>query len=86
MIETIHKFSVKNKLIVCILTFVFVGFGILRHINLPIDAVPDITNNQVQSERGSPLMALKNSEHFITFSVEFYLFGGQNICATELKI
>ncbi len=44
----IIEFSVKNKLIIALLVFGLIGVGAYQVTKLPIDAVPDITNNQVQ--------------------------------------
>ena len=48
MIEKIINFSIKNKLIVILFTLTVAGFGVYVIMNIPIGAVPDITNNQVQ--------------------------------------
>ena len=48
MLDNIIQFSIKNKLIVGLFTIALIGYGILQVTKLPIDAVPDITNNQVQ--------------------------------------
>ena len=48
MIERILKFSIHYPLAIILFTLVITGFGIYSFIRLPIDAVPDITNNQVQ--------------------------------------
>lgn len=48
MFTAIVRFSIKKKLFVGLTTlFLFIG-GIYAMLTLPIDAVPDITNNQVQ--------------------------------------
>ena len=48
MLENIIRFSLKNKLIIFLFTAFIVGFGIFSLTKIPIGAVPDITNNQVQ--------------------------------------
>ncbi len=48
MLENIIKFSLKNKLIILLFMAFVVGFGIFSLTQIPIGAVPDITNNQVQ--------------------------------------
>ena len=48
MIEKILRFSIYNRMLVILLTLMAAGYGIYALKNLPIDAVPDITNQQVQ--------------------------------------
>ncbi|MEA9412472.1 hypothetical protein SHI72_05950 [Flavobacterium sp. PL02] len=48
MLTKIIEFSVRNKLIVGLIIIALIGYGSYEATNLPIDAVPDITNNQVQ--------------------------------------
>ncbi|HRD37530.1 MAG TPA: efflux RND transporter permease subunit, partial [Bacteroidia bacterium] len=47
MLNKIIAFSVKNKLIIGLFTLILITLGIYELRKLPIDAVPDITNNQV---------------------------------------
>ena len=48
MIEKIIEFSLKNRVMVLALTAIAILVGVLSFLKLPIDAVPDITNVQVQ--------------------------------------
>jgi cobalt-zinc-cadmium resistance protein CzcA len=48
MLNKIIEFSVRNKLIIGLFTAALIIFGVYETTKLPIDAVPDITNNQVQ--------------------------------------
>jgi cobalt-zinc-cadmium resistance protein CzcA len=48
MIDKVIKFSIHNKAIIGLFTLVLVLYGAYSLSQLPIDAVPDITNNQVQ--------------------------------------
>ncbi|RYY46484.1 MAG: CusA/CzcA family heavy metal efflux RND transporter [Chitinophagaceae bacterium] len=48
MLDKIIRFSIKNKLVIAAMTIILVAWGIWSATKLPIDAVPDITNNQVQ--------------------------------------
>ena len=48
MLNAIISFSVKQKLIIALFTLGLIGWGIREVTRLPIDAVPDITDNQVQ--------------------------------------
>jgi heavy metal efflux system protein len=70
MLDSIIKFSIKNKLIIAILTMSMVVWGVWSSTKLPIDALPDITNNQVQILTTSPTLATQEIEKFITYPVE----------------
>lgn len=70
MIDNLIGFSIKNKFIIMFFTFALVGWGIYSLNNLPIDAVPDITNNQVQVITTVPTLAAQEVEKFITYPVE----------------
>ena len=48
MIDKILKFSIHNRILIVLITTLVAGYGFYSLIRLPIDAVPDITNNQVQ--------------------------------------
>lgn len=70
MLDRIINFSINNKLIISFLTLALViwgGFGLTR---LPIDAVPDITNNQVQIITVAPSQSAQDIERLVTFPVE----------------
>lgn len=70
MLDKIIQFSVKNKLIIGLLTLGLVIWGGYSLTKLPIDAVPDITNNQVQVITTSPSLAAEEVERLITFPIE----------------
>ena len=70
MLDNIIRFSVKNKLIIGLLTIGLVIVGGYSLTQLPIDAVPDITNNQVQVITTSPSLAAEEVERLITFPIE----------------
>lgn len=70
MLEYIIKFSLKNKLIVLLFTFSIIAFGIYALMNIPIGAVPDVTNNQVQVITTSRNLSTQDVEQFITYPVE----------------
>lgn len=55
MLNKIIEFSIKNKLIIGLMTLALVIYGVIELRKLPIDAVPDITDNQVQIITTSPL-------------------------------
>lgn len=70
MLNQIIRFSVRNKLIVGLMILALIGMGIYDLTRLPIDAVPDITNNQVQVITVSPSQAAPEVERLITFPIE----------------
>jgi heavy metal efflux system protein len=70
MIERIISFSIKNKFIVGLFIVALIGWGTFSLINLPIDAIPDITNNQVQIISLAPSLAVQEVESFITAPIE----------------
>ena len=70
MLNKIIEFSIKNKLIVGLFTLVLIGYGIYEFTKLPIDAVPDITDNQVQVITSAPSLGATDIERLITFPIE----------------
>ena len=70
MINKIIAFSIKQKLVIGFLILILIIFGIYSAIKLPVDAVPDITNNQIQIITSSPTLSATEVERFITYPVE----------------
>ncbi|MFN7312286.1 MAG: CusA/CzcA family heavy metal efflux RND transporter [Bacteroidota bacterium] len=70
MLKHIIQFSIRNKLLIGLFTLGLLGYGIFEVTKLPIDAVPDITDNQVQIITTSPALGAPDVERFITFPVE----------------
>jgi cobalt-zinc-cadmium resistance protein CzcA len=70
MLNYIIEFSIKNKLLIGLFTFALIGYGIYEVTRLPIDAVPDITNNQVQVITIAPSYGATDIERLVTFPVE----------------
>lgn len=70
MLDQIIKFSIKNKIIIGIMTLVLIIWGVWSATKLPIDAVPDITNNQVQIFTSTPTLAGQEVERLVTFPIE----------------
>ncbi|MFN5236223.1 MAG: efflux RND transporter permease subunit, partial [Bacteroidota bacterium] len=70
MLDRIINFSVQNKLIISLFTIFLVGYGAYEVTRLPIDAVPDITNNQVQVITVTPSLGAPDVERLITFPIE----------------
>lgn len=70
MLNKIIDFSIKNKLVIGIFTIALIIWGVVSLKSLPIDAVPDITNNQVQVITTSPSLATQEIEQFISYPIE----------------
>jgi cobalt-zinc-cadmium resistance protein CzcA len=70
MISSIIQFSIKNKLIVGLAIIALIAFGSYQVSQLPIDAVPDITNNQVQVITMAPSFGATDIERLVTFPIE----------------
>ncbi len=70
MLNKIIEFSIKNKLIITLFTLGLIIYGLFEVKKLPIDAVPDITDNQVQIITVSPSLGAPDVERFITFPLE----------------
>lgn len=70
MLDKIIRFSIKNKLVIGIMTLLLVIWGLWSASRLPIDAVPDITNNQVQIITVCPTLAGQEVEQLVTFPIE----------------
>lgn len=75
MIERILRFSLHYPLGVLLFTLIIVGYGIYSFIHLPIDAVPDITNNQVQINTVLPGLSPLQVETQVTYVIETALAG-----------
>ena len=70
MLERIIQYSIHHKLIVLLFTAGIVGFGLYSLSNIPIGAVPDVTNNQVQVITTSRTLSTEDVEKFLTYPVE----------------
>ena len=70
MLNAIIRFSIRNKLIVGLFTLAWIIWGVIELIKLPVDALPDITSNQVQVITVSPTLASLEVERLITFPIE----------------
>ena len=79
MINALIRFSISQKLIVLLLVAIMAAAGAYSLINLPIDAVPDVTNVQVQVLTGAPSLAPLEIERQITFPVEVAMSGLPNV-------
>ena len=75
MIERILEWSLKNRVMVVIASLVLVVAGLSAMLRLPIDAVPDVTNVQVQILTSSPALGPEEVEKFVTTPVEQAMSG-----------
>lgn len=75
MINALIRFSVTNRLIVLLLVGIMAAAGFYSLLNLPIDAVPDVTNVQVQILTSAPSLAPLEIERQVTFPVEIAMSG-----------
>ena len=70
MFDKIISFSIKNKLIIGLFVLALIFWGSYSLTQIPLDAVPDITNNQVQVITQAPDLATQEVEQFITYPLE----------------
>ncbi len=70
MLSFLINFSIRNKFIVFLFTAFIVCFGLYSLTQIPIGAVPDVTNNQVQVITTSRNLSTQDMEQFITYPVE----------------
>ena len=79
MFQKIIQFSIKNKLVVGAFTLALIIWGVISAMRLPIDAVPDITNNQVQIITQAPTLGAQEVEQFITTPIELAMANIPNV-------
>ncbi|MCE2759133.1 MAG: CusA/CzcA family heavy metal efflux RND transporter, partial [Chitinophagaceae bacterium] len=70
MLNAIIRFSVRNKLVIGLITLAWIIWGLIELFRLPVDALPDITSNQVQVITVSPTLGSLEVERLITFPIE----------------
>ena len=73
MIDKLISFSIRNKMIIGLFTLALIAWGAYSLKQLPIDAVPDITNNQVQVITVAATLSAQEVEQFITSPIEYNL-------------
>src|SRR5215471_6965786 len=83
MLERIIKFSIQNRWLVLLLTLVVAAIGVYSMTRLAIDAVPDITNNQVQINTLAPALSPLEIEKQVTFPIETALAGIPGLQSTR---
>ncbi len=75
MLERIIEFSIRQRVVVLLATIAIAGIGLYSFTRLPIDAVPDITNVQVQINTNVPALSPVEVEQQITFPIEWSMGG-----------
>ena len=83
MIERILSFSVQRRFLIVLLAAAAAVIGIQSLLRLPIDAVPDITNNQIQITTLAPALSPFEIEQQVTFPVETALAGIAGLASTR---
>jgi len=83
MIDSILKTAIERRYVFLSLVFVVIGIGLWSYRDLPIDAVPDITNVQVQINTEAPGYSPLESEQRITYPVETALAGLPKLAYTR---
>ncbi|MBC3955772.1 CusA/CzcA family heavy metal efflux RND transporter [Pseudomonas triticifolii] len=75
MFERLIKFAIEQRIVVMFAVLLMAGLGIASYQKLPIDAVPDITNVQVQINTSAPGFSPLETEQRITFAIETNMAG-----------
>lgn len=70
ILDKIIRWSVENKIIVFLLVFGVVGFGSYSLTKIPIDAVPDVTNNQLQVITACRNLSTEEVEKYLAYPIE----------------
>ncbi len=83
MLEKVLQFSIRHRLLIVLLTLGAATGGVYSLVNLPIDAVPDITNNQVQINTVYPALSPVEIEKQVTYPIETALLGIQGLQSTR---
>ena len=79
MFDAIIRFSIRNKLVIGAFVLALIGWGGYSAYHLPVDAVPDITNNQVVVITQTPALAAQEAERFITTPLELAMANLQHV-------
>ncbi len=75
MVNRLIDISLDNRFVVLLLVLLLVALGIGSMLTLPVDAVPDLTNVQVQVLTTSPSLGPVEMEQFVTFPIETSMSG-----------
>lgn len=73
MFQKLIHFSIKNKLVIGVMTIALIVWGAYSLSQLPFDSTPDITNNQVQVITQAPSLGAQEVEQYITTPIEMAL-------------
>jgi cobalt-zinc-cadmium resistance protein CzcA len=79
IVQRIIQWSLQNRFIVLIASLLILGMGFVAATQIPLDAVPDLTNVQVQVLTNSPALGPEEVEQFITFPIENAMSGVPNV-------
>src|SRR5215213_7480959 len=83
MLEKLLRFSIQNRWLIVLFTIGVVAVGVFSLRKLPIDAVPDITNNQVQINTVAPALSPDEIEKQVVFPIETALAGIPGLQSTR---
>lgn len=83
MLENILHFSIRNRWLIVLFTIIVAAVGAYSLLHLPIDAVPDITNNQVQINTVYPALSPVEIEKQVTFPIEIAMAGIPGLQSTR---
>jgi cobalt-zinc-cadmium resistance protein CzcA len=83
VLEAILHFSIRNRWLIVLFTAIVAAIGVNALLNLPIDAVPDITNNQVQINTVYPALSPVEIEKQVTFPIEISMAGIPGLQSTR---
>jgi cobalt-zinc-cadmium resistance protein CzcA len=83
MIDSILRLAIERRYLFLSLILIIVGVGVWSYQKLPIDAVPDITNVQVQINTSAPGYSPLEAEQRITYPVETALYGLPQLAYTR---
>jgi heavy metal efflux system protein len=75
MIRALIEFSLRQRLLILALTLLLAGVGVYAFSSLPVDAFPDLTNNQVNIITDAPGMAAAEIEQLVTYPIESAMLG-----------
>lgn len=83
MIEQVLKFSITHRILIILITAFIAAYGMFSLNKLPIDAVPDITNNQVQISVEAPALSPEEIERQVSYPIETAMAGIPGLAATR---
>ena len=79
MIFALIDIALRNRLFVVMSALLLLAAGVVAALHLPVDAVPDITNTQVQVNTAVPALAPEETEKLVTYQVEMVMAGIQGV-------